>query len=163
LLDAIPIEDAILPNGIRGVQPNLLANGDVESPDCETNASMPSSWHVEQVSGNVSLSVASYLASPSVTYPAHVQILSGRCYYAARGRQGQVMMRQVVHPKVHRVSDREKILTFKLVCAPIETIEIGQALVQLRIEQFDEKEMSLLNYTRGEIVQKSNSFDVFSV
>ncbi|CAF1290072.1 unnamed protein product [Adineta steineri] len=149
LLDAISIEDAILPNGTRGVQPNLVAYGDAESPDCETNASIPSAWHVEQISSNVTLSVASYLAAPSVTYPANVQIHSGRCFYVVRGREGQVMMRQTIRAPTRYIAYSKNIsLTFLLVCAPVATVGRGQASIQLYIEQIDNKGMSLANYTR---------------
>ena len=60
LHNAVSIEDAILPNRTRGIQPNLLSNGDAESRNCETNTSIPSSWYVEKISGNVSLSVSNY-------------------------------------------------------------------------------------------------------
>lgn len=150
LLNAISIEDAILPNGTRGTQMNLIVDGDAESSNCTSDASMPHSWSIKHISGNVSLSVASYLANPTVTYTTQSAIDRGRCFYAVRGQQGQVMMRQVVRPMEKiRFDQGNMYLTYILVCSPVKNISKGRAFVEFRVEQFDQNGKFLQNHTRG--------------
>ncbi|CAF4095584.1 unnamed protein product, partial [Rotaria sordida] len=151
LFNAISIDGANLPNGTRGVRRNFLINGDAELSDCQTNTSMHSSWHIEQISGNVHLSVMSYQANRNVIFPRNSRVSTGQCFYAALGQQGQIMMRQEINltSLAHMpISQENVVLLFKLFCAPVGINNDNQKFVKLHVEQFDRMGVSLHNYTK---------------
>lgn len=152
LLKAISIEDAILPNGTRGIQPNLLINGNAERTDCTTNTSIPTPWYVKQISGNVSLNVISYQNYESIIDFINSNKSRGKCFYAARGREGKVMMRQEIPSDsiAHMPIKQENVfLLLKLFCAPIKIMNEIQGFTNVHLEQFDKNGRSLRNYSRG--------------
>ncbi|CAF4176177.1 unnamed protein product [Rotaria sordida] len=154
LFNAISIDGANLPNGTRGVRRNFLINGDAELSDCQTNTSMHSSWHIEQISGNVHLSVMSYQANRNVIFPRNSRVSTDQCFYAALGQQGQIMMRQEINltSLAHLpISQGNVVLLFKLFCAPVGINNDNQKFVKLHVEQFDRMGVSLHNYTKSKI------------
>ena len=149
LREAVSIEGAILPNGTRGVLPNMLADGGAEVSDCESNASMPSSWQIERLSGNVSLSVASYVSHSNLTSATNMTMSNNRCFYAAHGEEGQVEMRQIVPSMPNMpVIQGNVLLKCQLFCMPIKMENPKQTSIVLRIEQLSRSKKSLKNYTR---------------
>lgn len=136
------------------MQPNLLTHGDAELSDCRTNTSIPSSWHVEQISGDVTLSVMSNMASKNVIHLINSAVSAGQCFYAARGQEGTIAMPQEIFSSAlsHMpISHGNVMFVARLLCAPVENVDEENIFAEVRVEQFNRDEMLLYNYTRGKI------------